>query len=221
MSSGLTSYEWAQLVFQYFPNAEFEASDLLIELLEKTLPTGEVFITEPGAAPLQYIRPPYVVALDAPESWRNPLLRWVASRALARFLKLDGKGAIRRISCIHPQAQGLGKTNPHFRVQVRSIFDRTPPCHVIRTMNILNLGYFPVATLTDAVAAVFQSLEPNGLWIVGRTLEEDFTNHVTIFRRGANAWEVLDRVGKGSEIENIALTPGTNWLKVGGQVAVR
>lgn len=204
VSSGLTSCEWAKSLFPLFPNAVFEASDLLIELLEHTSPSGEIFITEPNGAPLQYISPPFVTALDSPESWRNPLLRWVAARAKGRFEKLPPGSPRRSISCIHPEARSLAATHPGFSFQVRSVFDRTPTCHVIRTMNILNLGYFPAAKLAEAVSAVFDSMEQGGIWIVGRTLEEDFTNHATLFRRGEQSWEILDRIGKGSEIEAIA-----------------
>jgi hypothetical protein len=40
---------------------------------------------------------------------------------------------------------------------------------------------------------------------VGRTLEEDLTNHATFFRKIGNGWEVLDRIGGGWEWESIAL----------------
>jgi predicted methyltransferase len=89
---------------------------------------------------------------------------------------------------------------------VRSVFDHTAgACHVLRTMNILNLSYFSREQLAEAASAAFDSLRPGGIWIVGRTREEDFSNHATLFRRGENAWEPLERIGNGSEIEEVAL----------------
>ena len=207
VSSGLTSAEWAQLLFRHFPSVEFEASDLLVELEELSSAGGETWIVEPKGTPLQYIRPPFVVSLHHPESWRNPILRWVASRARVRFAALSRADCrVSRISCIHPEAQALIQTNPNFRFQVRSVFDSTPGrCHVIRTMNILNKAYFSREQLTEAASAVLESLVPGGIWIVGRTLEEDHTNHVTFFRRCDDQWQVLDRIGNGSEIEDVAL----------------
>jgi hypothetical protein len=35
-------------------------------------------------------------------------------------------------------------------------------------------------------------------------LEEDFSNHVTFLRRHQEKWEVLDRIGSGSEMEEFA-----------------
>jgi len=217
VSSGLTSYEWAQGLLQNFPHAQFEASDLLAELLELSFDNGETYIVEPNGTPLQYIHAPYVVALYHPESWRNPRLRWVSVQAKKRFDQLplpadwmktaSGPGyRVGRISCVHPEAQLLARTNPGFRFQVRSVFDRMPgACHVIRTMNILNASYFSQEQLREGVRTVFDSLKPGGMWIVGRTLEEDLSNHVSFFRRLEKNWEVLGHVGKGWELEALAL----------------
>jgi hypothetical protein len=204
-STGLTSVEWWQTLSPAFPNLRFEASDSLVEFLE--LSAGdEVFIIEPTGKPLQYIRPPFVTSLSYPESWRNPVLRWVSSRAKKKFQRLPQDLQRRSISCIHPEARELERTNPGFRFVVRSVFDRTPAgCDVLRTMNILNLSYFPVERLSEAASAIFDSLVPGGLWIVGRTLETDLSNHASILRRQEDGWEVLERIGKGSEIEDIAL----------------
>jgi len=217
VSSGLTSYEWAQVLFRSFPAAQFEASDLLVELLELSLDNGETYIVEPNGAPLQYIQPPYVVALYHPESWRNPWLRWVGTQARKRFDSLplpkdwmrtaSGPGyKVAHISCVHPEAQLLARTHPNFRFQVRSVFDRMPgACHVMRTMNILNPSYFSPEQLREGFRTVFDTLQPGGLWIAGRTLEEDLSNHVSFLRRLDKGWEVLDRIGKGWELEESAL----------------
>jgi hypothetical protein len=71
-------------------------------------------------------------------------------------------------------------------------------------MNILSLSYFSREQLMEAKQVMFDSLAVGGLWIAGRTLEEDFTNHVTFFRRREHGWEVLGRIGRGSELENLA-----------------
>ena len=53
-----------------------------------------------------------------------------------------------------------------------------------------------------AVAELARCLKPGGLWVVGRTLENQ-TNHATFFRRTENNWEVMARIGEGSEIEKL------------------
>lgn len=217
VSHGLTSCEWAKGLLPVFPGAEVEASDLVLQLLELSTDGGEVFITEADGTPLQSIKPPFVLSLHHPESWRNPLRRWAAARARKRFdaLRLpngwveqqQGLGyRVRSIPYIHPEAAALARSDARFTFRHRSVFDRTSmPCHVVRSMNIFNQAYFTAERLEEGYRAIFDSLQPGGIWIVGRTLEEDLTNHATFFRRTENGWEVLERIGRGWELEAMAL----------------
>jgi hypothetical protein len=110
------------------------------------------------------------------------------------------------IPYVHPEAAALARADSRFRFCRRSVFERTHlACHVIRTMNIFNRSYFSAERLAEGYRAIFDSLQPGGIWIVGRTLEEDLTNHATFFRRREHDWEVLDRVGGGWEMEEMAL----------------
>jgi hypothetical protein len=231
VSHGLTSKEFAERIFEHFPNAVFEASDLLLGLVELSV-DGDVYIAERSGTPLQYIKWPFVVPLYHKESRRYPWNRWVAWRARRRFENLNlsagwsetqstelqsiptqqGAGArIRYIPYIHPEAIALTRKNPNFRFCERSVFDASPgACNVLRTMNIFNRDYFSEQQLMEGVSAAFKSLRPGGLWIVGRTLEEKFTNHATFFRRGEKGFEVLERIGSGSEMEALALSGAAN-----------
>jgi hypothetical protein len=38
---------------------------------------------------------------------------------------------------------------------------------------------------------------------VGRTLESDFSNHVSFLQKFENGWKLLGRIGKGSEMEQL------------------
>jgi len=221
VSHGLTSCEWAKRLLPVFPRAEIEASDLLLQLIELSVADGESFITEVDGTPLQYIKPPFVVSLCHAESWRNPMRRWVSARARKRFAglalpngwpeqspaQLQAAGyRIRPIPFIHPEAAALARSDSRFKFRRRSVFERTAAaCHVIRTMNIFNPSYFSSEQLKEGFKTIFSSLQPGGMWVVGRTLEEDLTNHATFFRKGENGWEVLDRIGSGWELEETAL----------------
>lgn len=230
VSHGLTSAEFAQRIFEQFPKAVFEASDLLLGLIELAV-DGEVYVAERSGTPLQYIKAPFVVPLYHKESFRYPWNRWVARRARRRFdnLKLPAGWSatqstqsqrishhgldlrVRYIPYIHPEAIALTRQNHNFGFHERSVFDAAPgTCDVLRTMNIFNRDYFSNQQLTEGVSAAFQSLRLGGLWIVGRTLEKDHTNHATLLRRRENGWEVLERIGSGSEMEALALTATPN-----------
>lgn len=216
-SHALTSWEWATKLFQAFPLAIFEASDTLFSVIRLSLPGGRTYFVEPGGQPLQFIKWPFVVSLQSRESWRYPINRFVAARAKRQFDRLPlpenwmesfGGAALRvsKIPYVHPKALQLSQSNPKFQLRARSVFEHLPnSCHVLRTMNILNASYFSSERLAEGINAAFHTVKVGGIWIVGRTFEEDFSNHVTLFRREQNGWTVLERLGKGSEIEDLAL----------------
>lgn len=217
VSHGLTSCEWAKRLLPLFPVASIEASDLMLQLLELRINGRETFITELDGTPLQYIRPPIVVSVLHAESWRNPLRPLIAYFGKKRFngLRLP-KGWADQPQCpgyrivpipyVHPEAAALARNDSRFRFRRRSVFERTEqPCDVIRTMNILNSSYFSAERLGEGYRAIFDSLQLGGIWVVGRTLEEDLSNHATFFRRRERDWEVLDRIGGGWEMEDMAL----------------
>jgi hypothetical protein len=172
---------------------------------------------EPSGRALQYIRPPFVVSAYHREPRRYPLNLLLGAWARRRFKRLGlpegwqqsetGPGySLRRISCVHPRAASLAARDARFRVRTRSIFEVTPQvCDVLRTVNILNRSYFTEDELTSAANAAFDSVRTGGLWIVGRTWEDDCSNHATFFLRREDAWQVLGRIGNGSEIEQLAL----------------
>jgi hypothetical protein len=213
-SNCLTSTEWAEQILAVFPRAHFEASDKLLYLFRISLPGGRTYFVEPGGQPLQYVESPFVVCLYPREPYRFLLNQFIAATAKWSFRRLslpenladsaeNKKYRVDKISCIHPEARSLIQTDPRFTVCERSVFQRTPGLDVLRTMNILNLTYFSRKQLDDGIQAASESLKPGGLWIVGRTLEKSQTNHVTYFRRTDKKWEILERIGNGSEIEEL------------------
>ena len=221
VSHGLTAVEWAERLQPLFPALRMEASDLLLELVELRLSGGATYIADADGAPLQYIQPPFVVPLQTIGiASRHVVNRWLASRARRRFERLGlpenwahtpgGAGyTVRRFPYVHPRARSLMRRFPdHFQFVRRSVFDRTPEaCCALRTMNILNRSYFSAEQLREACAAIHASVQPGGIWIVGRTREQDLTNHVSLLGRTPGGWELLERIGEGAEIEDLALEP--------------
>ena len=206
-SNCLTSAELAEHLFRAFPYATLEASDRLLYVLRISLAGGKAYIIEPEGEPLQYICPPFVVFLNSCTPYRCPFRRLIAARGKREFQQLGlpqrcSEYRVDRISCIHPKAQSLCKRDSRFHICMRSVFECSPGLDVLRTTNILNKAYFPIERLTEGANAAFQSLKPGGLWVVGRTLENQ-TNHATFFRRTEKNWEVIARIGEGSEIEKL------------------
>jgi len=230
-SDCLTSSEWAASLLAQFPYARLTASDLTLFLIEAALPDGEAFIVEPNCEPIQYIRPPFVIRMSPPEP-KLLVVNWLLERYARSRLKrlrcvwnlkaewLDSEGGgdleqppfvFRKIPLVHPEAQVLSRSSGRFAIRKHSVFQTSPdPCDAIRTMNVFNLAYFSRDRLLEGARTVWRSLTPGGIWILGRTLQENPPAHnVTVFLKDERGFRVLDRYGSGSEIEELVLTPGT------------
>jgi hypothetical protein len=229
-SDCLASADWSHSLFPLFPNASLAASDLLLFLVEASLPSGESAVAEPSGALLQSLHGRFVVRLEPPEPGLFVINGLLARRTRKNFAGLPEVLAtqaerlasaeagsfdappfrLRKLPLIHPRAETLRRQDRRFTIRRHSIFSPLEkPCHAIRTMNILNRAYFSETQLRQGADTVFQSLLPGGLWIVGRTLtEHPFRHEVSILRRNEDGLELLERVGPGSEIEALALQCG-------------
>ena len=159
-----------------FPAATFEASDLVLQLLELSV-DGETFVTELDGTPLQYIKL-LCRLLSCAESWRNPVRRLIAAHGKKRFSRLNlpegwaqsprGSGyQVVSIPYVHPEAAALARADSRFRFCRRSVFERTDlACHVIRTMNIFNRSYFSAERLAEGYrrSSVIFSQGASGSW---------------------------------------------------------
>jgi len=225
-SDCLASSEWAGSLFECFPASRLTASDLTLFLVQVSLSGEESYVMEPNGEALQYIRPPFVIRLNPPEPWSLVLNRLIGRRARVKFEELrhswrlpeawldseDGGKleqapyVFRKIPLIHPDAQAMRRTSERFTIRRHSVFEASDaPCHVIRTMNIFNVAYFEQERLQDGVRAIWRSLLPGGMWIVGRTTQESPPVHnASIFVREEAGFRLVERFGAGSEIESLA-----------------
>ena len=228
-SDCLTSAEWAQTLFESFPNATLVASDLTLCVIQLELPQGGSYILEANGEPLHYIRRPVAIRLNQPALAPLLLNSLAASVARSKYEALrkrfDIPGAwlesekeetlhqppymLRKIRLIHPDAEALRRSCDRFMIRRHSTFESSPQlCDVIRTMNIFNFSYFPKERLLEGIHAVAASLRQDGLWVVGRTMREHPPEHnVSILVRQRSGFRLLQRFGAGSEIEELALAP--------------
>jgi hypothetical protein len=228
VSDGLTSMQWATSLHQIFPALTFSASDYIFQLIEASDNQRERFILEPSGALLQYISPPFVLPMAYDESRLYVLNRWLkqwarrklrgltaAMRSIAPDMWTDamlvrgGKWTFRPLSLVHPEVQTFARENAWFSLRQHDAFSRWPmPCDVLRTMNLYNWGYFPEEQLMRGIRAAIDSVVAGGLWIVGRTQEADCRGEhdATVFRKHRTSVEVVGRLGRCSEIEDLVFT---------------
>jgi hypothetical protein len=223
-----TSVAWHAALKMAFPDAVLTASDLNVYLIEMPIDGTRSYILDAGLGLLQYAAPPLVIRMVPPESPFLAMNWLLARRARSRFDSLwrergiDGDAirfkpgveelrqqqtVFRRIPLIHPTAVALERQTPSFRIERHSIFERAEtPAQVIRTMNILNNSYFDPPMLERGARTVWESLQPDGLWIVGRTVQEEPTiHHASILMRKDKGFELVARHIEKSEIEDLAL----------------
>jgi hypothetical protein len=232
-SDALTSAEWAQSLFAGFPRATLTASDLMLFLVEVTLPDGTAFVLEPDGSALQYLRKPFVIQLTPPEPKALVVNHWMWRQATAKlaevrksltipqaWLESNDETAhvppfvLRRIPMTHPEARAFAARDPRFSIRRHSAFAPLErPVDVVRTMNIYQFSYFPEARLAEGVRAVRESLKPGGLWIVGRTIDKtsDKTgdsareHRASVLEKQPGGFRVVQRFGGGWEVEELAL----------------
>jgi SAM-dependent methyltransferase len=76
---------------------------------------------------------------------------------------------------------------------------------VVRAANLLNLSYFPPDDIRHALRSLGGFLAPGGLLVLCRTDIKTRRNDASILRAGEGGFEVVVRLGEGSEVEELAL----------------
>lgn len=229
-SDCLVSAEWASSLWNILPSARLIASDVFFSLIEvSNQERQEAFILEPDGTPLQYVRPPFVIPFQKPIPsiyLANHFLRYMARRRLPEALEVirsvsgplttqSSRWTVREISLVHPLARRLAADDSRFEIRPHSVFAALEqPCHVLRTMNIFNLGYFDESRLRLGVRCVLDSLLDNGIWILGRTAQDISPprSSVSIFQKQGQSLVLLRKIDGGSEIEALALEEAQRYL---------
>lgn len=219
-SDCMGSYEFAADLFAVFPESRLTASDISFHLIcARNSRTGEEYVFEESGRALQYVKPPFVLPLARPapryrvvnQFLRRRVLervRGVAGTVLPRLAEEPGLTAIgdweiSRVPLIHPVPLAGMAREPRFRAAIHSVFSRLDTeADLIRTMNIFNRCYFSDAEIACGAAAVFGSLRPGGLWILGRTTEERriVRNCVTAYQKEPSRFRPVAELNGGSDI---------------------
>lgn len=78
---------------------------------------------------------------------------------------------------------------------------------LVRCMNALNPAIFSESALKTAVESLVKSLADEGILVLGRTDPQTGVNNATLFKRTGSLIEVVARLGAGSEVEHLPLSP--------------
>ncbi|MEE9393204.1 MAG: hypothetical protein V3W41_11930 [Planctomycetota bacterium] len=225
-SSGVTSLE-LQLLFDGRHPVEVHATDFYDRLVA-VKPRASVWtvVFDVDGEALQFVSGSFVLSAQEGESRKLPINRALAARAKQRVLlraqalrdavqhqngegvvQLDD-GEVRVIRLVHPDVADLLNSHSGFTFGRHDVFEPTPTTYdVVRAVNVLNPGYFDDDRVRSASLAVAKSLRSEGLFLVGRTIdEEQRQNRATLFLKTEDRFLPLWDHQGGAENREVVLS---------------
>lgn len=200
VSSGITTVEWLEALSGAGLSVHMIGTDLSLSAHIVPLWPGAYALKTADGHVLRFFGPTI-------EGWKNlrgyGILRGLAYRVAARRCSRRDKLLLlspRALRCHAIEWVEDDVLSPN-STQFLQRFD------VIRAANILNRYYFSGDQLRRAVANLKERLAgPGARLIVNRTWLEDDSNHATMFQlTEAGHFEAEERLGQGSEIEDVVL----------------
>ena len=194
---------------------EFYATDVCLKVTAVREPGRRTtVVVDDKNNVLQLMRPPFVLPMRGIESWlfpMNRLLRIVlmhttAKRVLERYKSGDEELERREVQLVCREARRLLEQRKNFHLDEYDVFERAPrPYSVVRAMNIFNLSYFPESAIAAALINVYESLEEQGLFIVGSNGDAGSTVDGGIYEKRGGGFSCVCSTGKGSAINEVVL----------------
>ena len=228
VSSGVSTLNWFEALQQVGLRPSMTATDLTMTVYLVRLFSWLHVLVEKRGFPLQYevcgfaLRPRcriryYPLGNGFLTTLWHILYRRVAVRSdlLKRLETLQGNLPLIDDPVIKAQIKLVTRrlrNNKDIELLDDDITEPTPPhlrgrFEVLRAANILNQGYFSPHQLSEIVRNLRDRLTGPGAFLIVVRTEKSGTNHGSILRLGDNSsFEVLTRVGGGSEIEDIVLS---------------
>ena len=91
-----------------------------------------------------------------------------AKHVIERYKSGDKRLERRELQLVCREARMLLAERKNFHLDEYDVFEKAPRTYsMVRAMNIFNLSYFPEAAIAAAVINVYESLEEQGLFVVG------------------------------------------------------
>lgn len=213
VSSGITSKEWIdQLLGEGF-DVHLTATDLTLSAHLVALGPGLEVLLDGSGNVLQYS----LLGLALPERrhWFEYLSgAGIVKRIADQLIRAKGRKTLIESSLEEVMLVNAGALNhPRITFVEDDIFARSAPDSVagrfdaLRAANILNFVYFGRDEIICAISNLRQRLSGPGAFLIVVRTQADGTNHGSMFRLNADKkFEVVLRIGNGSEIEELVLS---------------
>ena len=194
---------------------EFYATDACLKVIAVREPGRRTtVVVDDKNNVLQLMRRPFVLPMRGIESWLFPmnrllrivLMRTAAKRVLERYKSGDEELERREVQLVCREARRLLEERKNFHLDEYDVFEKAPrPYSLVRAMNIFNLSYFPEAAIAAALINVYESLEEQGLFVVGSNGDAGSTVDGGIYAKRGGRFSCVYSSGKGSAINDVVL----------------
>lgn len=202
ISSGVTTIEWAEQLRAAGIEAEMTGADLSLEARLVRVTKGIRVLFDADGNVLQTDLAGYGV----PGQMRRSE-RLLFGAIVARAVRSARCRSYETLKLVSPRLLG----RPDVEIVEEDLL--APPSgrqwDLIRAANILNVSYFPREALQAMLAGITSTLASDGVLVICRT-DSSGTNNATIFRLRDAGYEVVGRLGSGSEVEDLVLAGATS-----------
>jgi hypothetical protein len=221
ISSGISTLEWMKSLELAGIEHEMTAGDLTLDAYLVSLNQDLHVLVDKTGFPLQYeIKGK---ALTTPVGRKRRALyvfplRQINKTLQAKFemLREKCKNGVAQAQPGHDvQCRRVDLVSPRLRrpTNLKLIEDdilrddyRGPRVHVLRAANILNRAYFTDDVLKQMLSQLRSRLLDDGLLVVCRTNISGNNNGSIFALREGNKFELVDRIGEGSEVEQLVVS---------------
>ncbi|MCK5384425.1 MAG: hypothetical protein KAJ29_02530 [Alphaproteobacteria bacterium] len=219
VSDGRTTLSFFERLKKKYPDTlEFLATDYapyIYSVRRKKNGRMRLLVDKEGNL-LQLIAPPFVFNIPRKESAvlypLNHIIRIMLEQLFAKPLlkqyKKDKKEGlyIKKIALIVPECQTAIDNNTSFHFDEQDIMLPLPQnFNIVRVMNLLNKSYFNDNSLQKAIMNVYQSLNEDGLFIVGSNKERGATVNGAIYKKSGGKITCILVSGESAPVHDIIM----------------
>jgi len=232
-STGVTSVELYDALAAHFA-VEFTATDLYRDVVAVSWPGGgRTIVLDVHGGVLQHVLGPFVLPGQIDESWAYPVNRalkvWSERRLVPRARRVLARTDVERLAYLAPHVEDglelrrlpfvasrclrLMRTGAPFRFEAADVLRPMPwRASVVRAMNIVTRDNFDDERAAAALRHCLAAVEPGGLLVLGQSRGLDpATLRATIYRVDAAGPVVVERIGAGYEMEDVAAAAAATW----------
>ncbi len=221
ISDGRTSYDFFKIIKDNFNNIDFYGSDKdsIVHVFKSIKNPKYKIVKDINGKILQIIIPPFVLNVFTPENAKTFKIKnviispvnYLLTKALTipklqEFFIPINEESKETIQLFNNEILKLKENNKNFHLKEYNLFDKSfDNFDIIRVMNVINSTYFTTNEVKIIANNLINSLNENGILIVGSNSEADSEINGNIFIKKHEKLEIIKKFNKGVPFEKVFL----------------